>query len=113
MTLAELESLETQYRLALNALEKIEYHEGYPYYPQEIRDFMNWLIQPPWGDTSYDPSQVTDILSTIDTATINQIRCVLTAANRAERFSDGVWLHMLENRQLDPVFKRLRDLISW
>ncbi|SJL84524.1 DUF6508 domain-containing protein [Vibrio palustris] len=111
ITKIDLENLENQYQIALDHVDKIERVDFYPSYPKEISDFMLVLTQEPWG-ISYRPSEISNILNNIDQANIDEIREVLTGASRAERFCDGSWENSLKSRMLDPVFKRLREIIN-
>lgn len=111
MIINDMIELESKYELACNALNSIEYINGYPNYPKEIREFMGMLVQPPWGDSSYDPSKISNIMDSIENASFNDICWVLTAANRSERFCDGSWVAILKERKLSPVFKRIKVLV--
>jgi len=111
MNLSDLDELERHYEKAIKALDKIEYRGFYPVYPTAITAFMRMLSQEPWVDYQYKPAEIPHILKTMDTASLEQLRWVLTAANRAERFSDGAWKNTLEHRQLDPVLKRMGQIL--
>jgi hypothetical protein len=112
MDLSDLDELERNYEKAVAALAKIEYKGFYPVYPAEITAFMDMLGQAPWLDYDYQPAEIPHILQAVETATLAQMRWVLTAVNRAERFSDGAWKHTLETRQLDSVLKRMRQIVT-
>ncbi|WP_445363533.1 DUF6508 domain-containing protein [Microbulbifer sp. ANSA003] len=110
LNIEDIEKLISCYQLAILALPKVTRHEGYPYYPDEISDFMNLLERPPWVAYEYQPKKIRNILDSIDRATFEEVRWALTTAARAERFCEGSWELTLRNRLLDPVLKRLQDL---
>jgi len=108
----ELKLLENKYNLALASVDEIKQINYYPSYPAAISEFMACLVQSPWGDYNYKPEHVSTIMEKIESATFDEIRWVLTASNRAERFCDGSWRETLEKQKLTPVFKRLNALLE-
>ena len=112
VTKVDLENLENKYQLALEHVDEIERINSYPRYPKEISDFMQVLTQEPWVNYSYRPTEISNILNNIEQANIDEIREVLTGTSRAERFCDGSWENSLQSRMLNPVFKRLREIIN-
>ncbi|TAA43686.1 DUF6508 domain-containing protein [Corallincola spongiicola] len=108
----DLQHLEEKYQAAIDALKHIKYHGAYPIYPAEISDFMGLLVQLSLSELEYRPAEVEGILASIEKATLSQIRCIFMACNRSERFGDGSWKAILEQRQLDPVLERLHILLK-
>lgn len=109
---SDLELLERNYQTALANVDKIKRTHGYPYYPKEISDFMHSLCFETWVNHSYRANEISNILSHIEQADFNEIREVLTAVSRAERFCDGSWEETLSTKMLDPVFARLREIVN-
>lgn len=87
-----IEDLEGKYLLALQFVNKIEVVHNYPKYPNEINEFMGALTQDPWGVLNYGTHDSQQILKSIESADLFQIRCVLTALGREERFCEGAWI---------------------
>ena len=103
---SDVEKLEKDYRRAKEALPVIQYLGGYPKYPEVIYKFMNALCAPPWFKIDYDPREVKKIMSNIDIASHDNLRNVLTNANRIERFGDGQWAVLLEEDFFPLVISR-------
>ena len=84
-------------------------------YPAEITAFFQLLSQAPWTDAQYQPArdlQRLDDAAFLAAATPDELRAVLTAAMRAERFSEGAWKTMFDRKQLEPVMTRLAGLFG-
>ena len=66
----------------------------YPIYTPDVMAFFSLAGQSPWNDYSYNPSAAGAMLqddAVIASASFDQIRVMLTACVRGERFSDGYW----------------------
>jgi hypothetical protein len=85
----------------------------YPEYCEDVLAFF-WLAgQPCWSDFHYDPREAQALLSDdqfIDTCSLDQLKTLLTACVRSERFSDGAWLQLLESGRIVALLKRLAIL---
>ena len=113
MNLNDFEELEKKYTQAVNAASKITAAEnGYFDYPTEINDFMGMLSKEPWVNFEYNPSDVSEILESVNTANLIQIKTVFTGTCRGERYFNGHWKNVLETKRLDPVFERLKKIIN-
>jgi hypothetical protein len=104
----ELNRLVSAYKAAMSEVANIESLDGYPSYPNEISEFMKMLQNEPWVAYEYQPNKTKEILDSIEHASLTEVRCVLTAAARSERFFDGSWVNILEGKVLDPVISRLQ-----
>jgi hypothetical protein len=113
MNFNDLKDLEEKYSLAIEATNRITPVEnGYFDYPDEISVFMSLLIKEPWVNHNYKPSEVSKIFSSIESATLGEVKSVLTGTSRSERFSSGCWKAALESRRLDPALKRLNVILN-
>jgi len=107
---SDAEKLEENFRLAKQALPDIDSSSGYPNYPEVISEFMNSLCSPPWLKIDYDPKEVKNIISNIDNASPDNLRNVLTDANRIERFGCGQWAVILGGDFFPLVIARAYEL---
>jgi hypothetical protein len=108
--LEDVLELEISYHKAVSALEKIEWQGMYPVYPIEISDFMRLLDSAKWLSRDYQPDEVSQILANIDAASMEDIKTILTAALRSERFGDGMWISILKGGTLTAVIARAKDI---
>ncbi len=105
-----IENLLSLYASAMREVPNIDKSSLYPIYPDPISVFMRTLQLEPWVATDYQPVNTRKILESIDTASIQDVKRALTGAARSERFGDGMWAKILEEKMLDPVIKRLQEL---
>ncbi|BBM03780.1 DUF6508 domain-containing protein [Microbulbifer sp. GL-2] len=110
MNVKDVKDLVSAYNSAMSEVPNIDKSDHYPVYPDEISEFMRILQLDPWIANDYKPVRTREILDTIESASIKEVRWVLTAAARSERFGDGSWVKILEEKMLDPVIKRLQVL---
>lgn len=95
---------------AKNAVPEIEVKDGFPSYPSDIETFMALLLEPPWVAFDYDPFRTQEILDRVSEASFEDIRKLLTAIQRAERFCDGAWKASLEDGSIERIVARLEVL---
>lgn len=109
-----LETLTENYRLALAAYEThgVKTRAGGYDYPEQMVTFMRSLQEEPWVKFDYRPEDIEALLSDVADASLDELRTVLTGVSRAERFSDGYWNSLFEHQKLDPVLKRLYELLG-
>lgn len=112
VTSKDLIKLEEKYKIAIEALDKVKFEGVYPVYPAEVNSFFSVLAEEPWVDHRYEPNEVENILGSIDSASMTQIRWVLTWIMRSERFCNGNWNTCLRERKLDPVIIRIKELLN-
>ena len=85
----------------------------YPVYPQDVKDFYHLAGQDCWSDYDYEPQGASKMLQDdefIRTATVENIKTMLTYCVRGERFCDGVWAEMLRSGRIVAILKRLQVL---
>ena len=71
----------------------------YPVYDPLVEEFYRQISAGGWVDTRYDPGQAYEMLkdqSAVKSASLAQVRAMLTFCVRGERFSDGHWAEMIE-----------------
>jgi hypothetical protein len=64
-------------------------------------------------DTSYQPQEAGQMLAddaAVQSASLEQIKTMLTFFVRGERFSDGHWGWLLENGRIQSLLHRLKIL---
>ena len=87
----------------------------YPHYNPVVEEFFRQVSSAGWLDTVYDPEQAYQMLkdeSGIKTASVPQIRTMLTFCVRGERFSDGHWAQMIEEGYIRRLLERLNEIKS-
>lgn len=85
---------------------------GYPEYNEITLKFIDAISQPCWS-YPYDPvvaGQMIDNASAISTATMDQIKEMLTFCARGERFCEGHWGEVIENGTIESLLERLSQL---
>ena len=85
----------------------------WPEYDQTVEDFLAVARRSCWMDGGYDPAEVGRLIESEDgigTATLPQVRAMLTYFVRGERFCDGHWGHMIEEGYVRRILERLAEL---
>jgi hypothetical protein len=86
----------------------------YPEYHPLVEEFFR-LGRGAWIDYEYDPEQAYSMLTDegfIRTASLSQVRTMLTFCVRGERFSDGHWAEMIEKGYVRRILERLNEIKS-
>jgi hypothetical protein len=86
---------------------------AYPVYPADVQEFFRLASQPCWCDRQYDPEAASKMLADplqVDSASLNQVKSMLTYCVRGERFGDGFWEQVLEQGQIIELLRRLAVL---
>jgi hypothetical protein len=81
----------------------------YPNYNPVAEEFFK-RIQGNWIDYEYNPEQAYAMLkdeSLVKTASLDQVKSMLTFCKRGERFSDGHWAVMIEKGYIRRLLERL------
>lgn len=85
----------------------------YPVYCDDVLEFFTLAGQTHWSDFDYKPLEAYEMLSDdgfIATASLDDIKTMLTYCVRGERFMDGHWAHMLESGRIVALLRRLAVL---
>jgi hypothetical protein len=94
-------------------LERIAVTVGSDRYPREVEEVFALLGHPVWDLPDYDPDQAVAWLADpefVARADVRQVRAMLTACARGERFCDGWWGAVLRDGRLFRVLDRLGKL---
>jgi hypothetical protein len=84
----------------------------YPDYHPLVEEFFR-AVSSAWLDYEYNPEQAYQMLKDehlIKTATLPQIKSMLTFCVRGERFSDGHWGEMIEKGYIRRLLERLSEI---
>lgn len=90
------------------------YSMHYPIYNRVVEGFFN-AVRGPWIDYEYNPEQAYKMLQdeeSVKTASLAEIKTMLTFCLRGERFSDGHWGAMIEKGYIRRVLERLNEIKS-
>jgi hypothetical protein len=85
----------------------------YPEYHPLVREFFALLVAECWLDTGYRPEEAARLLADparVQTATLSQVRSMLTYCLRGERFADGHWADMIQHGHIRRLLERLSAL---
>jgi hypothetical protein len=85
----------------------------YPTYDPLVEEFFR--LGAAWIDYEYNPEQAYQMLKdeqAIKTASLIQIKSLLTFCVRGERFSDGHWAEMIEKGYIRRIPERLNEIKS-
>jgi hypothetical protein len=85
----------------------------YPIYCDDVLEFYALAGLPHWSDYRYEPRQAHAMLRDdefITTASLDELKTMLTYCVRGERFVDGHWAHMLESGRIVALLRRLAAL---
>ncbi len=87
----------------------------YPKYNSVVEEFFYNVASESWIDYDYSPEQAYQMLkdeNLVKTASLSQIRTMLTFCLRGERFSDGHWAEMIEKGYIRSLLERLNEIKS-
>ena len=85
----------------------------YPIYPPAVLEFFELAGQPCWSDYDYEPSAAGEMVrsdAAIATASLAQIKTMLTFCVRGERFCDGHWQAMIDEGRIAAILRSLEQL---
>ena len=86
-----------------------------PEYDQRVTDFFRVAGSEYWTDYNYYPEKSRTMLQNKDfikTASLNNIKTMITYCARGERFSDGHWGSMIEKGYIKQLLERLLQIRS-
>ena len=92
-----------------------KYTFPWPRYEAVVEEFFRVASSECWTDYGYDPHAAGRLLENEDAvrdADLPQIKAMLTYCVRGERFGEGHWAAMVENRHVKRLLERLADLRS-
>ena len=87
----------------------------YPHYDSIVEEFFRLGSNGSWLDYEYNPEQAYQMLkdeNLLKTASLSQIKTMLTFCMRGERFSDGHWAQMIEEGYIRRLLERLNQIKS-
>lgn len=85
----------------------------YPEYDPLVHEFYRAVSAGNWLDTGYNPGQAYQMIrdeNLIKTASLSQVKTMLTFCVRGERFSDGHWAEMIEKGHIRRLLERLNEI---
>ena len=85
----------------------------YPDYDPLVEEFYWAISAGGWLDHGYNPEQAYKMIQDEDlvkTASLAQIKTMLTFCVRGERFSDGHWAEMVEKGYIRQILERLNEI---
>jgi hypothetical protein len=85
----------------------------YPDYDPLVKEFFTAAANECWRDYDYNPDQGYEMLQDppfVKTASLPQIKTMLTFCVRGERFSDGHWEEMIEKGYIRRLLERLNEI---
>jgi hypothetical protein len=85
----------------------------WPVYDEVVEQFFKTAGKTCWLDYNYQPEQAGAMLAdenAVRSATLAQIKTMLTFCLRGERFSDGHWADMIEQGHIRRLLERLAEL---
>lgn len=88
------------------------YSMPYPNYNPVVEEFFH-IVSGAWLDYECDPEQAYQMLrdeQAVKTASLAQIKTMLTFCVHGERFSDGHWATMIEKGYIRRLLERLNEI---
>lgn len=85
----------------------------YPDYDPLVEEFFRAVSGGGWLDHEYDPGQAYRMLkdeNLVKSASLSEIKTMLTFCVRGERFSDGHWAQMIEQGYIRRLLERLNEI---
>jgi hypothetical protein len=85
----------------------------YPIYPPRVTEFFRLAGKPCWNDYHYEPEHAGNLVQddgAIATASLDQIKTMLTYCTRGERFCDGHWGSMITGGRIGAILRRIEAL---
>jgi hypothetical protein len=85
----------------------------YPDYDPLVKEFFSVVANECWRDYDYGPERGYQMLKDenfVKTASLIQIKTMLTFCLRGERFSDGHWEEMIEKGYIRQLLERLNEI---
>jgi hypothetical protein len=89
------------------------YRMPWPEYDPLVEEFYRQVASDGWLDYEYNLEEAASMLEDDDlikTASLPQVKAMLTFCVRGERFSDGHWAEMIENGNIRKLLIRIDEL---
>ena len=85
----------------------------YPFYDPVVTEFFSAAAAECWMDYGYKPEEASRMLrdeAFVKSASLEQVKSMLTFCVRGERFGDGHWGAMMEQGYIRQLLERLNEL---
>ena len=86
----------------------------WPEYCPEVERFIQSASKDCWQDYHYSPEAMAEMIADpeqVQSATLDQIRSLLTYCVRGERFCDGHIGHLIEAGHVARILERLKEIM--
>ena len=86
----------------------------WPEYPALMEEFVQEASRTCWSDSSYEPDSTARMFNDdrfVATATLPQLRTMVTYFVRGEKFCDGHWAGMFRDGHVERLIKRMRAFL--
>jgi hypothetical protein len=83
----------------------------YPVYAADVEEFFGLAMHGWWMDTDYQPNEAGRMIyddDIVQSATLDEIKTMLTYCVRIERFGDGNWGALLADGRIQALLRRLK-----
>lgn len=92
--------------------EPMRWEGSSPVYPPDVARLMNHVTASAWCDPGYDPAATAGLFERIPDLRLAEIRSLLTAIARSERFVGGAWWTVLEQDRMPAILDRAEQLLG-
>ena len=86
----------------------------WPEYPAAMEEFVQEASRKCWSDPSYEPNNTARMFNDegfVATASLSQLRTMVTYFVRGEKFCDGHWAGMFRDGHVGRLVKRMREFL--
>lgn len=97
---------------AQNEIASMKWEEHHPKYPDAINKLMQALGKSDLMFKDYRKHNFKDVIENIQNANLEQLKCVITAIVRSERWVTGSWKTHLEKNHLQIAVKQAVTLTN-
>ena len=84
--------------------------DGFYRYNHNLNNFIRLVVKPCWMVSNYSDELVKS--NNIETASLDDIKRLLTFCAQGEKFSEGVFARMVENKIIKRVLERLSIILK-
>lgn len=111
-SLDDIHKLEQLYATARSDVGKIVVGKDGPVYPESIITLMRYIQNSPWSDPDYRLDEAGQAVAKLSSASMNEIRTVLTAKARSERFCAGAWYEIMKGNLMASAIARAQEILN-